>query len=693
MLLRKRVLFVTTVFSIALLLAGCFSFGSSPKKVPTPAKTSVSGVISAPQGTAGLAEVESFSQPTLAGFWSFIALTAQAQETVVNVPVRGAKVVALEVPSLKVISTTAVETDAEGRYTMTGLPEGRPVIIVATKEVADGQTIRLSTYVPKVTANKTTDADADAATSLATEALAHRMSMRNDGAVEDSHWEALWKSAHVAAQEVVALAASDPEELATLLVVGEGAVQEGDIGAGLQEEYDRQLGLPEDPLSDEALARAMIQALRDAGYSIKDTLDLRLARHQEHISEELNPHLEELGRIINRGMDVIRVTEDHPNGGEFDHSLYDEYFRPVSGTTANYDRWVVHLYDFGYDPEFNEHNEADYRLDTYTIERLGDNRYKVTATKIPHDVTVEYENSRDSKLVSLKYVDGTITLDTGVVTFTDVEATTTFREVERSSKFFLVLEESTYKGEIRSDLFRLDGSMTYRTADDVEYCYSYWDDYYESEVVSGPCYAPATEIDVDGVLETNTLTLNGHFNATAEYRNPETGVADDAPEPVTAEVTFHGELIERNVDEPFQLTGHLEMEWDATQAPSKTDSISGRFYFNGKVELPGHAPIELEITGEPVDDQVWKSELRYERGDHVLEGEAIIQVAGPFEVHLELVDSNDLAMVLDYTEGGEFAEGVIRKSDSDEVIADIQVGGPGIIEVTYRASGYIESLF
>src|SRR5690606_17079538 len=111
MLLRKRVLFVTTVFSIALLLAGCFSFGSSPKKVPTPAKTSVSGVISAPQGTAGLAEVESFSQPTLAGFWSFIALTAQAQETVVNVPVRGAKVVALEVPSLKVISTTAVETE------------------------------------------------------------------------------------------------------------------------------------------------------------------------------------------------------------------------------------------------------------------------------------------------------------------------------------------------------------------------------------------------------------------------------------------------------------------------------------------------------------------------------------------------------------------------------------------------------
>src|SRR5690606_31302048 len=202
---------------------------------------------------------------------------------------------------------------------------------------------------------------------------------------------------------------------------------------------------------------------------------------------------------------------------------------------------------------------------------------------------------------------------------------------------FLVLEESTYKGEIRSDLFRLDGSMTYRTADDVEYCYSYWDDYYESEVVSGPCYAPATEIDVDGVLETNTLTLNGHFNATAEYRNPETGVADDAPEPVTAEVTFHGELIERNVDEPFQLTGHLEMEWDATQAPSKTDSISGRFYFNGKVELPGHAPIELEITGEPVDDQVWTSQLRYKRGDHVLEGEARIQVAGPFKVQLELV--------------------------------------------------------
>lgn len=693
MLLRKRVLFVTTVFSIALLLAGCFSFGSSPKKVPTPAKTSVSGVISAPQGTAGLAEVESFSQPTLAGFWSFIALTAQAQETVVNVPVRGAKVVALEVPSLKVISTTAVETDAEGRYTMTGLPEGRPVIIVATKEVADGQTIRLSTYVPKVTANKTTDADADAATSLATEALAHRMSMRNDGAVEDSHWEALWKSAHVAAQEVVALAASDPEELATLLVVGEGAIQEGDIGAGLQEEYDRQLGLPEDPLSDEALARAMIQALRDAGYSIKDTLDLRLARHQEHISEKLNPHLEELGRIINRGMDVIRVTEDHPNGGVFDHSLYAEDFRPVSDATANYDRWVVHLYDFGYDPEFNEHNKADYHLDTYTIERLGDDRYKVTAKKIPHNVTVEYENSRDSKLVSLKHVDGMIKLGTGVVTFTDVEATTTFREVERSSEFFLVLEESTYKGEIRSDLFRLDGSMTYRTADDVEYCYSYWDDYDESEVVSGPCYAPATEIDVDGVLETNTLTLNGHFNATAEYRNPETGVADDAPEPVTAEVTFHGELIERNVDEPFQLTGHLEMEWDATQAPSKTDSISGRFYFNGKVELPGHAPIELEITGEPVDDQVWKSELRYERGDHVLEGEARIQVAGPFEVHLELVDSNDLAMVLDYKEGGEFAEGVIRKSDSDEVIADIQVGGPGIIEVRYRASGYIESLF
>lgn len=60
----------------------------------------------------------------------------------------------------------AVQTDANGKYTITGLPLDQAYIIIATKQI-DGKSIRLSTYV-EVYGEETT-ADIDVTSSLVVE--------------------------------------------------------------------------------------------------------------------------------------------------------------------------------------------------------------------------------------------------------------------------------------------------------------------------------------------------------------------------------------------------------------------------------------------------------------------------------------------------------------------------------------------
>lgn len=290
-MLRRSSNILFIVVALSVLLAGCFSTGpKSPvgPKDPTPdVRTQVSGVILAPDGTPG-GTVASTRTKLLA----WLDPVVKAASAIGTVPVSGATVQALLLPDRRPIGPTA-ETDAKGQYTLTNLPLGASIIVVATKKVGDKQ-LRLSTYVESVA--EQTKADADAATSLATEALAARVEEDKSYLVTQADWESAREKAQ---QTVEAIAKDDPAGLASLVVVGEGAIPEN-IGEGLGDDFDEiSESLPDKPDPDKsdpiAEAKAMVQSLRDAGYSVKHTVETQLVNHEQSIEKEVVPFLTDFG--------------------------------------------------------------------------------------------------------------------------------------------------------------------------------------------------------------------------------------------------------------------------------------------------------------------------------------------------------------------------------------------------------------
>lgn len=694
---KKRLSLVVTVFVVALLLAGCFSVGA-PVPVPTPPATKVTGTIVVPEGTLG---TSASTDSAFAVMSASLRSAAQMDSVTGTVPVAGATVEAYELPSLRKLPPTAV-TDEDGNYELKGLPTDTPIIIKATKKVAgDGgrqEELRLSTYVPSV--GKETSADVDAATSLATEALAQRISNNPSDFEADESLNNMWESARESARRIVQELADSADEdgLANLLVVGKGAIQPGDIGSGLDEEYDEEIGLPDDPMSDEGRARAMVQALRNAGYSIQDTFELRLADVYENVMDEFAPHIEEISSLIGLGMEVFLLVDQYPDGGVFDNLEWQWEFTPADGSSPTGGKtWTVHVYENYYYEEWNP--VGGELIETYTITRKYNNEYTLTAKNVEHQITIHY-NGMESLFESLTLnaeLDGYIKLATGeTVSFEDVQASTVFREeqiFDGWTPVYLATHQE-FNGTIRSEIFTLDGSLEVE-AEEFPYCEAWEDHYGDEPQIEYWCYAPPRFIDVSGKLELETLTVSGSFFMRADNPVPDDVLEWHNPEGGAMKLTGDIELRGGVGLEPVRMSGTLELEGHVTEpsaSPYEPDEVAGEVTFYGELEMPGYAPMTLDIvlTVDGMEDLT--SQVTYIRGNNRLVGEATITLAEKFHVDLYLENEDGIEIELTYVEGGENATGVIRSRNSGEELATIEAGGPEVIRVHY-ASGYYESLF
>ena len=284
----------------------------------------------------------------------------------------------LQLPNLQAFAGVVATTDKNGHYTLTGLPTGISVIIVATQKIGD-TTIRLSTFVENVT--NVTRADIDIATTLATEVLAKKLKDSNGGYQANS---VDFETARYAAESV---ASTYPWTLENMAVggplfpkhLGEGLVDaDGDFG---------NIQFPEVPDTDIQLAKSMVQAIRNAGYSAVNTLETKLYKIAADFTEESADYLVHIGEIILYLKDMARVVVEYPPG----EITVDEYGWFDWSPGQDDDKWAF----------------VDAQGGVYlTITLVGDNAYYLEAPVLGGKYTLEYALCRERRSVRPQWGDG-----------------------------------------------------------------------------------------------------------------------------------------------------------------------------------------------------------------------------------------------------------------------------------------------
>ena len=269
----RKTLFGIVLLGLALIISGC---GGSPK-APAPEKGVVSGGIYAP--------VDQLAKPSFS-LWKLLEPVAVA--SLGEQPLAGAKVIALDLSTFNQVGLTA-ETDSSGKYRISGLPKGINVMIVAKKERTDGKTLRISNIAVGVDTNTT--ADANPATTLASEVIANKVRKHKQFQVTTGVVEAANSSAQNIVEDLIDI---DLTEGGTIL---------GAAGDGLNPEFSGAVVIEGSvqesmvPSADSQAVHAAIQSIRDASHSIESAVNNQLAVNMSSISEIL-PNLGEFGICI-----------------------------------------------------------------------------------------------------------------------------------------------------------------------------------------------------------------------------------------------------------------------------------------------------------------------------------------------------------------------------------------------------------
>lgn len=650
--LHRRFLLLLSVL-VAALLGGCFGLVSGLLPQPpgggssTP-NTSVVGVVLAPDSAAdSLMTASSFSP------LSFLSPVAQAFTG--TVPVAGATVQALEVPSLKPIGEP-VTTDSNGRYTLSGLPEGIEVIVVAVKDTGQGP-LRLSTYVRNV--GKNTVADADPASSLAAELLAAKFKEASDYQISEQDW----LTALAAAERVLDKIVSDGGDLD--FTVGGDMIAGGDMGSGVQEAFRENYPevdgfLPQHPDMDVAHAKKLVQMLRDVGYGGNETVETRLMTYAENMQEEVVPYLDNAANALVRTLQHLRFCEDWDASDETGDSSCtyedeDGYQSTITLSTVG---------------DVNEDEE------TYTsinaIEIVGPNaahyfaKFETTYNEIGNQISGEIE---------ARFIDDMLG-----------------EPVEVSGMLTAVVEynEATIdlNGEITSPVVDVLGSVH------IEYRERYVEyDGFEYSVLDKAL------IDIMGDITFPYFNIGGGVVVVIEaFPDDEFGFFI-----LPTEIRIGGSFYD------FEEDAITSVDYLEFRLKDIDDIVNGTLRFPGfevkyesRMDLPGSPSDELNIDLVSSQDfpaanwgfpqRNWygglESHVEYYRDDLTLEG--IVRIAVGEETNwIELdLTSGDLDIYLTYGDG-ENAQGYIKLGD--KVLAEIEVSG-GVVMIEYR-DGTFETLF
>jgi len=265
----------------------------------------LSGTVTAPQGTP-VAAAPSFWQRLSAWFISVAEAQALQGQAVPNATVK-AYIWSLNLDLSKPVATT--NTNSDGRYTLLLPPEaaGKDIVVIVEKQVQGG-TIRLSRLAADVPSEGMTGVNIDAATTLAAEAIAK---YAKDNQIGDLSPNAIAEIINGVRNSLVGV-------LSLNLVVnapdsplpqkfGDGLrkpQQVQQLVQNVEDEVETQGNNLKPATGDFAVAKSIVQMLRDFGVSAKDlpeteanTINAALTEQQTVISSEIKIAQEFLDRI------------------------------------------------------------------------------------------------------------------------------------------------------------------------------------------------------------------------------------------------------------------------------------------------------------------------------------------------------------------------------------------------------------
>lgn len=584
-------------------------------------------------------------------------LMPRAQAVSGHVAVPGATVQALSLPNFQEIGnpvTTETEGENKGKYTLTGIPQGTPIIIVATKETPKG-VVRLATYVEKA-ANRS-GVDMDAVTTLTTEVLAFKVNKSKSSYVSQADWE----SARNPVNDF--LKGLSDEELARTVTVGAGYIgdrpggTDGELGDDFPEELLDVIADAPDP--DLTEAKIMVQALRDAGYTVMNTIETQLQSYIDSIGQEIAPFVNGVAVAYER---ISRPVAAILRG--LDPGVYEELgpgdYRYITGLPAG--SWQI--------------EGIDGLL--FNITRTSENpvRLSVVVTSDSPDVHADYQvditaddPQYPSSFTVVGHLENAIMPERASV---DLRSDATWNGTAQQDDRYPT--SATFNGNISASTFTFHG--------DVE-----------------AAFAPSDE---HGDVMPTSVAFSGHAES------PSLFIQGD----VAIEITLRPDLEERGLPSKLDFHGfirgkdenHAEFEGSVNATVRNADTLNpngplspdnfpqANTTFSGRVEVSGQAPVLLDISLDLTEWAKITNSIDYRRGTHTLSGTGVTEYSAdpdsPFDYVFEkttinLVSETGVKMELTYTRSARDTRGRIWKHDNDEDLATFEVE-QGAVIVTYR---------
>lgn len=631
---------------LALVLSAC---GGGLIDPPSPQSSTVKGqVIAPPEGG-----IEPVSVTPLA-VWG-------------QTPLAGATVTVHQLPGLQLLSGVVATTGDDGSYTLTDVPTGVSLMVVVTKEIGDGQIVRLSTFVEN--AKGVVTADVDLSTTLAAEVLAGIFSENPGYQASAISFETARQSAQTIAEQYAWNHLPDGWKLQDLTV---GGWLIGQLGAGLNsldEEWD-EIAFPETRDSDAEAAKAAIHAIRNAGYAVGETLETKLVEIGSDLTEEMGAQFVLVAHGINLVAYIANYVFEYAEPGEYVWDFGEANYLRTDDAESE-DMWV--FYDI-----FN----GDIVVTTITA--TGEDSYELTVESESKgfEYTFEYTLSCGCPEVASASEGGepplAQSLLAGSGTLKDAALTgEVYFELEHEFLMWESKGADTLHVYVMSDLFELEGTLDIHSVGYIS-------------VVDLLNAGGDPSGDADGSLS---------FEGWAKFPSFEIGgellVLFIEMEDVDVDETWNmpyyfmvsGYLKDREVD-PTELNGRFAIEL-AMDERFPIKSVS----FDGGMKAPNQAPVELSVAIRP-EDGVIESDIAFKRLPFELVGTATVSVEEDgggihfTQAVLDLSAPGGLKVEMTFwpdMDPGDFV-GTITKGEDE--VARLFIDEYGFIRVVYRDGQY-----
>lgn len=647
----------------------------------------LSGTVTAPEGTT-IARVAT-PHPGLLAFLR--GSEAEAATVTGGTPVPGAQVTVYRYDTGDVVGTT--RTDENGNYTVR-VPEGIDVAVIATKG-----DIRLSALVTDVGPQRRR-ADVTAETTVVAEAFAHvhPLSSGAEHAVDLS--EADLTPVLAAAQQHLA-------ELNRIdMSVHTGGILPEHFGGGLRWPMEGeneivqaleavQNAVPTVVSTDVALAKTMVQQLRDAGTSLGNAFNSELLAQQQVIEKEVIPSFEHIGSplaLLDRMfLEQVRLVADKQTT-TYDNILDlpdGEYQEQVADPSAGYPYELVRIGDAAEGTVIihgatDDPSTAGKTLTLTRTDQTAASSVSFTVTSST-DPTLDYHGSVS---VSASLV---MTLS---AYFKDAEITTpvtlngTVTPTVPTQKFIVTpasVTQLVFTGSLTSAKLDAEaGTWTLKFASNVPSGQSFYNypTSWTIENLSIQTKGTSKPLKLTGALSVKFTTLT---TTTKSSR-----ATTETVQPVPTEFTFTGTY---NGDKVTSFTGTVSAQWTNPNLdddfPTGTVTVTGETTVSGQPKT--HVNVQLTTTAAPNQGTLT---LTISHDPVNLSGTA----TGSFDSHGDLTEAtltvtnqSGIQVQITTSDGGDTVTGSITTRGGVKV-ADIAVD-PDLGQVSiHYADGTVESL-